>query len=1341
MVSGDVVLLANSDLEIRNITGDGDAMDNPDSITLIFGDLVAVGTATSSGTTVDFGAADHGLVVGDVFGVYEDGGRQEFRTVVSVTNSKIVEVDRAFATNLLATDSLKKQGYGHDWDVTITGFIGGGGLTNISIHADGSITLGDGATISSRQVAAGENHWNATSGDSGNIILKAPTITVGEGANILAHSTTGNAGDVRLISYEKVDKTWSFLGIDDFGWRSSEASIDIGMGARLTGDDISIWATAWTQKILDAKNDPEFSFPTRSVVLADVDSDKDLDLLVGNYNKPNRLYLNDGTGKFVYGVEIDTTKYHTTSLAAGDIDGDSKIELVIGNYDESRGLGESIRLYEWNSTDNKFDAGTDIGDSDKKTTAITLANVDADANLELIVGTDKEGIFLYDWTGSAFGSPTQIESATTYQNTSLAIADVDNDSDRDLVVGNYLSKEMTEAIAGWKNEGESDSAYYYVSSTNVPTKVFRDGSPLTKVEAKTDLDGADEWWYDPAQERLYTYGDPTGHEIRGSSANGESTGQAIRFYKNNGSGFDAGVDLDTTTRKTTALVLGNVDNDSAIELIVGTDGEGILQYEYNGTGFVAGTPIDSTAYGTTSLALADVDADSDLDLVVGNKLQQNRLYLNDGSGNFTGENIGIETYPTTSLALGDVDKASVNNNLELVVGIDRLPNRLYSLKTIEGTTGEEKTGYVFGKDIGVNSQLVSSAAASQDNLDYSTGKAKAVVAESEASIAIGAGAYLDAAHDVIFSSLSHSDVQMTTVRSGWGVTYGNSSATATIHVENGADISATNLFQMHANVENTVNLIAFIPALGESTNLAFSLAIGHSTSLADIRSGAEIEAVTADIFAKNLNSFANTAIAAGFGTKAATDKDTEGSKDDDTGTSATVALGFFQSSAIATVSGGMDIDGDLTIHGESVNERNVTRSFASVSGNPVGKYAQDIADFTDSIPFVNGIGIGDSVLKARTGETKKGYAVALAMVTSDNKASALISDGAVITVGGDLDITSLAQDSFQISASGSAGTVPGSGLEKAYGGALVYSKVANQANAFVGWNAVADVTGTLTIDADATMLSPVDTLDLVLALTGFGEATQTEALAAAYAYSEKMGGKLANALGSPMFEAYDFTDLNGLVLKLRAHPADSVSEFLWNGFSSDTQTLLNDPGADTEEVKKALVDELNEVIQQGSSLYKETQPLDSTKSIFDGITLRDETKALGDTDGDGDLDLDDAGLTNEADLVRFNRMLLEDAYSTEIAKRENKILKTLTDNLNDEAKTGTSFVYAGGSAASGGTTVGGGINVLLTYNAAAAGIAKGARVSADQDVKVLATGSLDSYNFAGNASVLNYATN
>ena len=169
-----------------------------------------------------------------------------------------------------------------DTGVTLAGFIGGGGLTNISIHSAGSITLTEGATISGRQVAPGTNHWNANSNAaSGAVLLKAPVITVGEEANILAHATTGySAGDVRLISYEKVQQAWDFLGISDFKWRSSEASIDVGTGARITGKDIFLDTTAWTEKTLDQAKDPEFSFPTRSVALGDVDADGDLEILI-----------------------------------------------------------------------------------------------------------------------------------------------------------------------------------------------------------------------------------------------------------------------------------------------------------------------------------------------------------------------------------------------------------------------------------------------------------------------------------------------------------------------------------------------------------------------------------------------------------------------------------------------------------------------------------------------------------------------------------------------------------------------------------------------------------------------------------------------------------------------------------------------------------------------------------------------------------------------------------------------------------------------------------------------------------------------------------------------------
>ena len=156
-------------------------------------------------------------------------------------------------------------------------------------------------------------------------------------------------GDVRLIAYEKVDKTWELLSgaFDlislDYGWRSSEAAIDIGMDAKITGSNITIQTTAWTSKTLDASKDPEYSFPTRSVVLVDVDGDSDLDLIVGNYDKPNRLYLNDGTGKFEEVGALIGSAYNflgdenaSMGVDCADYNHDGRLDFYQANADQPR---------------------------------------------------------------------------------------------------------------------------------------------------------------------------------------------------------------------------------------------------------------------------------------------------------------------------------------------------------------------------------------------------------------------------------------------------------------------------------------------------------------------------------------------------------------------------------------------------------------------------------------------------------------------------------------------------------------------------------------------------------------------------------------------------------------------------------------------------------------------------------------------------------------------------------------------------------------------------------------------------------------------------------------------
>ena len=73
---------------------------------------------------------------------------------------------------------------------------------------------------------------------------------------------------------------------------------------------------------------------TTSAVLADVDGDGDLDLIVGTFGGPVKLYLNDGKGHFTDATATSGLSggYMATTMTLADVDGNGTLDLYVATY-------------------------------------------------------------------------------------------------------------------------------------------------------------------------------------------------------------------------------------------------------------------------------------------------------------------------------------------------------------------------------------------------------------------------------------------------------------------------------------------------------------------------------------------------------------------------------------------------------------------------------------------------------------------------------------------------------------------------------------------------------------------------------------------------------------------------------------------------------------------------------------------------------------------------------------------------------------------------------------------------------------------------------------------------
>ena len=131
--------------------------------------------------------------------------------------------------------------------------------------------------------------------------------------------------------------------------------------------------------------------------------------------------------------------------------------------------------------------------------------------------------------------------------------------------------------------------------------------------------------------------------------------------------------------------------------------------------------------------------------------------------------------------------------------------------------------------------------------------------------------------------------------------------------------------------------------------------------------------------------------------------------------------------------------------------------------------------------------------------------------------------------------------------------------------------------------------------------------------------------------------------GSSLFFMDDFINLASLLDKLLITNPDTVSLYLWGMFSPSNQTILRTPTSTALRRQEVLIGELNKLVKGGTSIYE--------ASRFNSVTLSAVTKALR------------AKNPANEELIRLNRLLLEDAYPQEIAKNRRVGLNTILANL------------------------------------------------------------------------------